>query len=400
MSYQGRGNCLNPECPQKLGGLPPRIPDSVSIACNAASERDRIFERRGIEEREFRFAVAMSIASGFDADPVHNAGGRHNPEFQLAHNGNVIERQVEVMYTTPPTSHPYPCLPKDGLLEHEQNISDESILTGAQTKVRRRWNKTKQPQVTLEHVEDCGLTSILQPSKRKTIQARRADVGTVHKRLEKITAASQPQDCKRAYRLCKDLLDLLLSKRGGMLLAVVSKLIKRLDLDFALVDSGRLQECFNKVGRNYFNQQQNFTALLQAIRQHTDRDRWEQQHIDALGQQCEPNGSVDDASIQALIQALADQPKDGAVLMSLGGTVMASGAKLRLDEWSQYDLKKSDGSGAGCRHAAGIALVEYMQCQQVLGVVFCASDSGSVSVMFPAEDIEDPPLVYELDSKR
>merc|ERR1712187_1069376 len=93
------------------------------------------------------------------------------------------------------------------------------------------------------------------------------------------------------------------------------------------------------------------------------------------------------------LMALDGQPKDGAMIMSLHGTILGATGKLRHGDSCAYELIKPDGKKAGTRHAAGLGAADFMaelwrQSGNVRapGVVLVSSDAGGVSVMLPCRD--------------
>merc|ERR1712008_579405 len=80
------------------------------------------------------------------------------------------------------------------------------------------------------------------------------------------------------------------------------------------------------------------------------------------------------------------------MVLGLQGAVLAAVTKLRHN--GSFRLVKGDGTGAGTRHSAGMGVAEWMGRKGFLGVVFVASDSGTVSVMFPCG--LQPPQVLQV----
>jgi len=88
-----------------------------------------------------------------------------------------------------------------------------------------------------------------------------------------------------------------------------------------------------------------------------------------------------DDDVQMLMK-MNGAPKDGGLLMSLGGTVLSAAAQIKQFA-SRWRIVKPDGSEHGTRHAAAVGAVEWMADKRIMGVVFVRSDSGGLHTLVP-----------------
>ena len=157
---------------------------------------------------------------------------------------------------------------------------------------------------------------------------------------------------------------------GGAIFVIVDKEHKN-DLKILTLDNN----CLNQFCRLNTVRVTNklFQHLLCAFCTPSKSDRWEKSLLDKLAKQCGESSEL---------AALKGQPKDGAFVLSHGGTVLTAAAKLKFLP-QHYQLCKANGMRFGTRHSAALATAEWMRFKNVKGVVFVRSDAGDVHVMFP-----------------
>merc|ERR1712000_265670 len=114
-------------------------------------------------------------------------------------------------------------------------------------------------------------------------------------------------------------MDMIVKCKGGTILAV-SDCETKSNFDFSSLDGGKLSRIFRKFAPNVHTHCAQFEALLTAFCAHTDSDRWEAPLLQSLSEQlgCHTDGD------KSVIQDLDWQPKDGALSVSLHGTVTAA----------------------------------------------------------------------------
>jgi hypothetical protein len=175
--------------------------------------------------------------------------------------------------------------------------------------------------------------------------------------------------------------DLLLAGQGGAIVVVCdTKAAHHLQIDY--LDNGKALGAFLEFGRNLHQYKSEFEILMKAFSVHTASDRWEPWLTQQLAEELEKGPEV--------FKELIDEAKDGAIVLSLNGTVLAAAARLR--HLNQYMLVNKKGRGAGTRHSAAMGVVEWMSNQGVTGVVFVRSDSGAITTMVPTSPNEPPRL--------
>jgi len=200
-----------------------------------------------------------------------------------------------------------------------------------------------------------------------------------------VLAASFPEAIQR--ETVEALFRLLHQEHGGSLVIVYDP--KRVDLCLSTMDGGKLKACFGKYGRNLHHDRPNFVSILRAFRTHSATDRWERWLLQELAQNldlCTPGTT----ELTLALAQLEGQPKDGAILVSLNGTVVGAAQKLRNSDHN-LEMIRADAKGVGTRHTAGLGAVHTLStawCDESVdlgppGVVLVASDNGGVSIMLP-----------------
>jgi len=81
------------------------------------------------------------------------------------------------------------------------------------------------------------------------------------------------------------------------------------------------------------------------------------------------------------MERLTQQPKDGAIILSHGGTVLATAAKSDLP--TSWQSRRSGGTDVGTRHAAAIHTGEWLTVHTISGAVFVRFESGGVHAILP-----------------
>jgi hypothetical protein len=177
---------------------------------------------------------------------------------------------------------------------------------------------------------------------------------------------------------------LLIAGHGGAIVVVCdTKSAHSLQIDY--LDGGKALGAFLKYGKNLHQNRREFETLMNAFSVHTDSDRWEPWVTKGLAEELGQN--------QDVFKELIDEAKDGAIVLSLNGTVLAVAARLR--HLNKYRLITKKGRGAGTRHSAAMGVVEWMSNEGVTGVVFVRSDSGAITTLVPSSP-QQPPKLFTL----
>lgn len=163
---------------------------------------------------------------------------------------------------------------------------------------------------------------------------------------------------------------------------------------YTRLDGGHLTDVFLRAARNISTEADNFNSLLAAFCAHTDSDRWEPALLAQVAEEIRAPLSAA-AELQSLLQMLDGQPKDGAMIFSHGGTVLAAAARLAMPQC--WQLRRSDGKEVGTRHAAAINAGAWLGEHVISGAVFVRSDGGGVHAILPRGG--DRPLVYQVPSQ-
>lgn len=87
------------------------------------------------------------------------------------------------------------------------------------------------------------------------------------------------------------------------------------------------------------------------------------------------------ASVERSVMALDEQPADGAfVVLSLRGKVVAANCQINL--LATRTVIQPNQKGAGTRHHAGLAAVEWIRRHNLEGMALVRSDAGPVTAFF------------------
>lgn len=87
------------------------------------------------------------------------------------------------------------------------------------------------------------------------------------------------------------------------------------------------------------------------------------------------------ARVKKQVMTLHEQPADGAfVVLSLRGTIVA--ANCKIDLLTNHRIVRPNEKGAGTRHHAGVAAVEWLQEHNLEGMALVRSDAGPVTAFF------------------
>jgi len=196
------------------------------------------------------------------------------------------------------------------------------------------------------------------------------------------------------------ILAMLAETKGGAIVVMChGQPAKRLRFD--VLDNGAMRDVLAEHCRNVHEPgaQAKFCAIMRAFRKHTESDRWEDWLLEQLAQEL----GEDKDPLPSELRNLNGQPKDGALLMSSHGNVV--GAAASLQHQGSHTLRKINGRGAGTRHAAGLAVTEFLghlwnteDCLRSPGFVLVTSDAGGMCVMLPNK--VGPPTVLQVPHSR
>lgn len=188
--------------------------------------------------------------------------------------------------------------------------------------------------------------------------------------------------------------DILTSGIGGAMLVVIQA-SRCEELPYVRLDRGALTDLWQYTAGNMHTHTDTFEVMLAAFCEHTDSDRWETALLERLKEELQlsscPHKSQEDVLL-SLTGRLNRQPKDGATILSHGGTVLAAAAKL--DVPTRWQLRLADGTDVGTRHAAAINTGEWLTEHKISGAVFVRSDSGGVHAILPRSNQGCPPFVF------
>jgi len=232
-----------------------------------------------------------------------------------------------------------------------------------------------------------------QPRTLKFVSAVKVSVEAVQRKLQEYAKRKSPKARGEAqsFRLTlESCIGVLAAGVGGVILAVVDRDVVK-DVQFAYLDGGLLKDLCRKVAENIHEHPGNFQALLTGFCAHSCTDRWQQPELEGLAKSL-PQDSTE------CLALLEGNPKDGAFILSHGGTVVAAAGHLRYSSDS-WQLIRADGRSCGTRHAAALALAEWLGTMGFPGAVFVRSDGGGVHVLIP-EGPGEPPLALHFDSMR
>jgi hypothetical protein len=171
----------------------------------------------------------------------------------------------------------------------------------------------------------------------------------------------------------------LLEGSGGAIVVVCeTKAAQDLQIDY--LDGGKALQIFIDYARNVHHKQEEFKTLMDSFSRHTDSDRWESWLTSQLATEL--------GAAPERFRELIGEAKDGGVVLSLNGTVLAVAARLR--HLNKYRIVKGNGRGAGTRHSAALGVAEWMGNNTVTGIVFVRSDGGDVTAMCPTTPGQAP----------
>lgn len=218
-----------------------------------------------------------------------------------------------------------------------------------------------------------SVTPMLTSYHVNVVQAEAASVDDLSRALQEAVQGA------RARETCQVVLKELLQGDGGCLVVLLDH--ARATVNGSSADGGKLTKCFQRHGRNLHRDRPSFLSLLRAFRRRGAGDRWGAAELRELAA-CDLDSPE--------LQALEGEPKDGALVLTMGGSLLAAALKLRHGDEASY-LVLPSGEGVGTRHAAALGTVQHLQrtADGVPGLALVASDRGGLSLMLPKE----PPRV-------
>lgn len=192
-----------------------------------------------------------------------------------------------------------------------------------------------------------------------------------------------PQDRETLSKLAKT----LSAETGGGIWVVMDKTFKD-SIDFNYLDDGRLYNCFVKEldKRGVVNNTDRFAIMIRAVCKHTETDRWVRADLEQLAEKL-GHDSLEAASAAHILNLIqpSPQPKDGAILISLGGSVLAAAARLRASSPKGLgrQMVRADGTRVGTKHAGALGAAQWLGHVGASGVVFTRSEDGSLHAFLP-----------------
>eukprot|EP00931_Biecheleriopsis_adriatica_P020434 TRINITY_DN13661_c0_g1_i1.p1 TRINITY_DN13661_c0_g1~~TRINITY_DN13661_c0_g1_i1.p1 ORF type:complete len:726 (+),score=144.48 TRINITY_DN13661_c0_g1_i1:347-2524(+) len=255
---------------------------------------------------------------------------------------------------------------------------------------------------TSSSVPSSDLSSALQPKALVKVQPITKGEDEVREDLHSMAQIAMwlhGSDAAQAGHTFELVFDALMSEPGGAIVVVGQKAgLRSLDGDglvFEELDGGRFLQVLRRFSGHILKHMERFKALMRAFQRHTNSDKWETGLLKELGDDLALEAN--DSSVPRALDKLNGQPKDGAIVLGLEGTVLA--AVVKLCHNGSFRLVKENGKGAGTKHAAGLGVAEWMGRRGFLGVVFVKSDSGTVSVMLPCgleapQVLQVPPRIH------
>lgn len=160
-------------------------------------------------------------------------------------------------------------------------------------------------------------------------------------------------------------------------------------LQTAFLDGKAMLHVFNNCAPNV-NEGSLFTEILEPLCRHNESDRWEDEDIRMLQRNLLKNRKpVENVGLEAL----PNQPKDGAIVVDENGTIVYAAVKLSHNQ-DLWDLKKIDANGAkvasGTRHQGALATAVWLSNQEKPGIVFVRSDAGGLICFFGKGKLDKP----------
>jgi len=220
-----------------------------------------------------------------------------------------------------------------------------------------------------------------------SVEAKTVELESLSEDLRTCVPARHPQ-AKLFRKTLQDCLDLLAGGFGGLILAIVDTALVP-ELQLSLLDNGLLMNLCMEVCPSIEEDMETFEAVLRQFCAHNCSDRWSQHELEALAVNLE--GKT--ADVASLLGPLEGNPKDGAFILSHSGQIAAAGALLRYSS-TKYQLLRADGASCGTRHAAALALAEWIGTTACSGAVFVRSDGGGVHAMLPQRGGGPPCVVH------
>lgn len=219
---------------------------------------------------------------------------------------------------------------------------------------------------------------------RRLQEVRAEDVSASE--LEDILKAYVQQAQENAWELrmtLKACLDLLMSGEGGLILIVLDKGIDGM-LQYKFIDEGRLLNCFRRFACNIHSHSREFCKLVGEFSHHGTSDRWTHQELQTLATSFRRE--------QLELSKLKGYPKDGAIILSHSGTVLAAAVHL-LHTSSKWELVRSNGNRTGTRHGSTLATTEVLTGIHKCAVSFVRSDDGGMHVFLPPRGSQAVPRI-------
>jgi hypothetical protein len=180
----------------------------------------------------------------------------------------------------------------------------------------------------------------------------------------------------------RELVSIVMKLPGGVTIVIIDGGFKD-KLQFSTLDGHRLLRCFMEdVGpKGLFEKRAEFEIILREFCSSSKSDRWEDAAVERLASNLD-YVSVSAAPHLAALTKPRPQPKDGAIVVSLRGTVLAAAARLRYvpPRGRGLRLMRQDGASAGTRHAAALDTAQWLGTNEITGGVITRSAEGLVHV--------------------
>jgi hypothetical protein len=177
---------------------------------------------------------------------------------------------------------------------------------------------------------------------------------------------------------------------GTMIVVLAEECLSKREFDFACLDDGHLQDCFEGAAPNIHTHRLQFEEILTLFTAHGETDRWEQHELEALVKEL--------PAVAEKVAKMRGRAKDGAIVLSQSGTVLASAMNLKYPP-KHWQLVKDGQRVSGTRHAGVLGFAEYLSGimdNSLAGVVFVRSDAGGVHTFLPLKT----PVAYHCGTKQ
>lgn len=271
---------------------------------------------------------------------------------------------------------------------------EDHVLLGTLT----RRNVERLKMITLEDLKEKGIESPV----ARDILGRIAKYGAkktpwqqaTYKNLEPTTVTQEEvynhvkeiggsADFVQTVQTC---LRVLADSSGGALILILDQSVLDLqEIPCRFLDQKRFSEVLQSEVKNVREQPEKFAKLLSAFRRESVKgfeDQWDPDLLREL-----ESGLVLELN---KLHSLEGVPKDGAVILTIDGDVVAAAVQLMVVQ-KKHDLIKRNGKPCGCRHAAMVAALELLglACSRIRvpGIIMAASDAGGIHIGLPiAED--------------